>query len=553
MAAGRGDHPVFDQGHSRRKEDGDGPHEAGDQALWGGQGKEEAPHRARDDERLDGGDRQALGALGRGHGAHQAGPALARRTTPASLSGNSPRMTASRRRILELIAALTFGLKGNGRQARWFPRSLDRPFGLETVRIGGRGVRRRGPLSSAPLDARVGIEAAAWANDRHRGRRNTELPMGKRWMGDSWRIREFCGTYRFMHRWHLAPEEEPRLVTKFMARIALQAAYRSTSNDIIFRAMHRAMRFDLPPRYTVSPYASPREYMITDLLFALERGALVAIQEEESAPPRYAKEEHVPEPEPPAEVEPRRFEVRVVWDDTGEPVIDLPLVVDPGRGALSLETDANGRVRVENVTSLSCECRSSFRGIRYDECALFAGSGDAARPPANADRAALASRRPKSIVQVETLKVRTGDSLQSIGQSHGVAWRDLAYFNWGTRELEAINSHPAAEVGCTKKSPDGKTYLFDDADSPGTLLVPRQWRQPGLATGLSHVLRVRPPELRFGRCVNASYEAIAARSYRIFKNGKKVHDGVTDASGWILAPFKYEKQYEVRFHHADYA
>ncbi len=377
-----------------------------------------------------------------------------------------------------------------------------------------------------------------------------EWSMPERSMSDSWTLPGHRGIYRFMHRWHLAPEEEGQLVWKPLARGVLEQG-QSRGRAFAYQAMHDAIcRYDGIRRSPVASQDEHEKIILADLLDAVENGSLVAIQEDEPPPPGWYEEEPVPEPEPVTETEPRWFEVRVVWDDTNEPVTDLPLVVDPGRGALFLETDANGRIRLENITSGSCECRSSFRGVRYDECALFAGDGDAERTPVKGGPSA--PRQPRAVVEVRTLKVRTGNSLQGIAESINLNWRDLAYFNWGTKDLEKVNKHLVAEVGCTKKQSNGKPYPFSDADVPGTLLVPRQWRQPGLATGRVHVLRVRPPELRFGRCINAAHEAIADRPYRIFKNGKQVHDGLTDASGWILAPFKYDKQYSVRFHHADF-
>ncbi len=67
----------------------------------------------------------------------------------------------------------------------------------------------------------------------------------------------------------------------------------------------------------------------------------------------------------------------------------------------------------------------------------------------------------------------------------------MATFNFGTKDPGEVNEHLAAEVGCTKKTADGANYVFDDGDEPGVILVPRQWKQPGLASERKHIVRVK--------------------------------------------------------------
>lgn len=187
-------------------------------------------------------------------------------------------------------------------------------------------------------------------------------------------------------------------------------------------------------------------------------------------------------------------EVQVVWDESGEPVAGLPVVLEPQGGGRSMRsTGRDGCVRLDPVDPGSCEARSSFVGLKHSECTEFAGMGEspAARNPGAA--APLQSGDgPQAIVQVARRKVRSGDTLESIAQVAGLKWQDLAYFNWGTRDPAEVNAHLVSDVGCTRRTADGKNFLFDDGDSPGVILVPRPWRQAGLAASRRHVIRVAP-------------------------------------------------------------
>jgi hypothetical protein len=64
--------------------------------------------------------------------------------------------------------------------------------------------------------------------------------------------------------------------------------------------------------------------------------------------------------------------------------------------------------------------------------------------------------------------------LASLAQSVGMSEQDLANFNWKTKNPDEIEKHLANEIGCTKKSADGKKYILDDADEPGILYIPQK-------------------------------------------------------------------------------
>lgn len=92
---------------------------------------------------------------------------------------------------------------------------------------------------------------------------------------------------------------------------------------------------------------------------------------------------------------------------------------------------------------------------------------------------------------VEEHKVSSVETLQSIAGDCGMSWQELAQFNWNTSSPPEINRNLAEVVGCTKKTKNGKNYIFDDSDEPGILYVPvKDWKQSGLAVDCTHTIRV---------------------------------------------------------------
>ena len=92
---------------------------------------------------------------------------------------------------------------------------------------------------------------------------------------------------------------------------------------------------------------------------------------------------------------------------------------------------------------------------------------------------------------VEEHKVATGESLESIASERGLSWQELANFNCGSSEARQINQYLREVVGCTRLTPDGKSYIFDDSDDPGIVLIPKKdWGKAGLPVNHRHTFRV---------------------------------------------------------------
>ena len=95
----------------------------------------------------------------------------------------------------------------------------------------------------------------------------------------------------------------------------------------------------------------------------------------------------------------------------------------------------------------------------------------------------------KRIADIEEHKVKSGESIKSLADANGLTWQELAKFNWGTDAPAQINERLRDEVGCTLRDAQGN-YIFDSADKPGIVLIPKKFEANGLVTDKTHTLRV---------------------------------------------------------------
>jgi hypothetical protein len=143
-------------------------------------------------------------------------------------------------------------------------------------------------------------------------------------------------------------------------------------------------------------------------------------------------------------------------------------------------------------------------------------------------------------------RVSTGETPASIAQLHGVAWEQIAHFNWGTTDPAPLEDHYRDTLGCTRRTPEG-ALRFDDSDAPGVLLIPRPW-QARLAAGSLHELPVAPLRPIFLCLENEAHLRIpgaafgirfadgSARGGRLGARGIARLDGVPDGPFTVSYP-----------------
>jgi LysM repeat protein len=152
---------------------------------------------------------------------------------------------------------------------------------------------------------------------------------------------------------------------------------------------------------------------------------------------------------------------------------------------------AEGLIEVAGITAGSCALTSQLNAPRLPGTLSFIGTGAGIGGPKSADDVPIAESS-YVVAHITPYKVKKGDTLASIAANNGLSEQDLAVFNFGTSDGTAVNRAIRARVGAKTLGPDKQTYLFDDADKPGLIYLPRPWQQDGLATEQTHTMRVRP-------------------------------------------------------------
>ena len=183
---------------------------------------------------------------------------------------------------------------------------------------------------------------------------------------------------------------------------------------------------------------------------------------------------------------------KVVDERTGRPINGVRLGVKvPGGSEGLYVTSGKGTVRIEQIDSSVCSVGCELREPRLVTTRHFVGFGAAGGGESSPARDEPLAGKGLVIAGIEEHKVATGESLQKLADQVGMTWLALAKFNWDTAVPKKINECLHDYVGCTRRTPDGHNYVFDDDDQPGVLYIPRPWFADGLATDREHIIRVK--------------------------------------------------------------
>jgi hypothetical protein len=135
---------------------------------------------------------------------------------------------------------------------------------------------------------------------------------------------------------------------------------------------------------------------------------------------------------------------------------------------------------------------------------------------------------------IEEHKVATGETLEGIAAEAGLSWQELAQFNWQTSVPREINAHLKKVVGCTKKTADGKNYMFDDSDDPGIVLVPKKWVAEGLPVNERHTIRVLKTRNLVLRLEDTEEHPIPETKFRVVFEDDSIVQGQLGRAGIAL-------------------
>lgn len=243
----------------------------------------------------------------------------------------------------------------------------------------------------------------------------------------------------------------------------------------------------------------------------IKDGDLLVAEEEERfwGPTYFDDNKDGPAPPPPGPgpgPQPKKttwIEFKVIDDLTGEPLNWVRLTVKTPDGNESFQTtNSEGLIRIDDIDPGTCDVRSDAKPTDADmgTTAGFVGDGDSASKKGYPkDQTPPKPTSTLHIFKVDEHKVKTGDTMDTVGQSASLGSGDVAKFNWNATTPEQINAGMRDYVGSTKQD-DAGNYKFDDSDKPGIVLLPSAWEESGLATEQRHTFRVKryvpPPVLR---------------------------------------------------------
>jgi hypothetical protein len=146
------------------------------------------------------------------------------------------------------------------------------------------------------------------------------------------------------------------------------------------------------------------------------------------------------------------------------------------------------------------------------------------------------------MVRVDEYGVKTGDTTASIAAETGVAWKAIAHFNANTTDPAKLQDFFRDRVGCTRKTPDGKSYVFDDRDDPGVILIPRPWTA-SFAVGMAHTIVVAPLRRVYISLENETGLAVPGAGYEAafadgsVRRGRLGRSGIACLAGVPEGPF----------------
>jgi LysM repeat protein len=154
-------------------------------------------------------------------------------------------------------------------------------------------------------------------------------------------------------------------------------------------------------------------------------------------------------------------------------------------------TRNDGIIEVNGIPSGTCDVTADLKGAKLPTTLTFMGTGESAGGQKSPDDEPIPAGS-YIVAKIESHKVKKGDTLDSIAGKHGLTGQDLAIFNFGTSAPDAVNATIRARVGSKTLGADKKTFVFDDADKPGLVYIPKEWKEAGLATEKTHTMRLRP-------------------------------------------------------------
>jgi hypothetical protein len=99
------------------------------------------------------------------------------------------------------------------------------------------------------------------------------------------------------------------------------------------------------------------------------------------------------------------------------------------------------------------------------------------------------------LVHAEEHHVQDGESIESLAQEANITPGELARFNWGTDDPKMINRFLRTRVGCTKRTKDGKNFIFSSEDDPGLIYIPKPFAEKKYPVNQNQKIQAQRPKI----------------------------------------------------------
>lgn len=187
--------------------------------------------------------------------------------------------------------------------------------------------------------------------------------------------------------------------------------------------------------------------------------------------------------------------ITVVDQESGERVENAALVFTfPDGTTKEMKSGPDGVVELKDLSHKSVGVGGDFSNALLKESLhvvdLVEGAPREEQPPASPGGQGSQGGGKLALAAIETHKVKSGETLDSLARANNLTWQKLSEFNWGTSVPNEINQFLRTHVGCTRKTRDGNNYMFDSSDTPGLVYVPHPWSVVRVETGKSYTLHV---------------------------------------------------------------
>ncbi|MFZ5891640.1 MAG: hypothetical protein ACOY0T_11355 [Myxococcota bacterium] len=197
--------------------------------------------------------------------------------------------------------------------------------------------------------------------------------------------------------------------------------------------------------------------------------------------------------------------------------------VDGLAGALKFDVSLSlggGASDASDASGTSSSFSMSFGGGGFDSAGFGSASEDPNGESEDAPRVYPHDFDPQAgptlsyVAFVERVKVKTGDSLDSLARAASITSSDLTHFNWGTDDWDEVQRKLRWEVGCATDGDHADDLVLDDYADPGVLYVPRALALP-VEVGKRYKLRGKSIQPFFLVLKNRLDRPIPAAAYTL--------------------------------------